>query len=61
MSELARTPLLIEAGAFRHLRRIEQASPEQQEKLKARTDWLKKRQNLRFARGSLPGTTKPKD
>ena len=62
MIELMRTPLLIEAGAYRHLKRIERdASPEELEKLKARKAWLKKRQSLRFARGSLPGTVDPKE
>jgi len=52
MADLIRTPLLFEAGAFRHLGRIERdASPEEREKLKARTKWLKKRQNVRFSRG----------
>jgi hypothetical protein len=51
MQNLARTPLLFEAGAFRHLRRIERdASPEELKKLRARKKWLDQRQNLRFAR-----------
>jgi hypothetical protein len=48
---LTRTPLLVEAGAFRHLGRIERdATPEQREKLKSRKKWLDRRQNLRFKR-----------
>lgn len=51
MSNLTRTPLLLEGGAFRHLGRIERdASPEQQRKLLARKKYLDQRQNLRFAR-----------
>ena len=50
MDYLKRTPLLFEAGAFRHLKRIERAGPEDQEKLKARKKWLDARQNLRFKR-----------
>jgi len=37
MTNLTRTPLIFDAGAYRHLNRIERgASPEEQEKLKAR-------------------------
>lgn len=63
MSDLTRTPLLLEGGAFRHLHRIERdTSPEQMEKLKSRKKWLDARQNLRFkrSRGENPDPKKLK-
>ena len=59
MPDLSRTPLLVEAGAFRHLGRIERLerkpnpTPRESELLansKAQKKWLDQRQNLRFKR-----------